>query len=243
MIAASEEAANRAAAAYIASNIASSAATRRMARSLSSPHFPGAIFAATGTHRVLCAAAPDHTQWRRLAPLLESCIGKTLSDFPGEVQTQPAQQLLPSLLGGYSPALWCRIRLCGDTNLQMLALDACAQLVDDVIDHADLIAPPPARQSTAQLVALFDQLLEAADYDRAGQILQSLYAGNHLDAANSRFLQLRWLVAQGEGKLEQARLLAQQLYGIDVPREVRAAMSKLLGPGASDLKKGSDKSA
>jgi hypothetical protein len=206
---------------YAKSNVVGSEALQSVATSLISADFPGALFAFDLHVNEICAAAPDWRQWYRLAPLLEATIGHTLSDFPKQAETTSAPARLTALLGGFSPALWCRIRLADDIRLKQLAIDACTHLVVEFTAHADLVAPPKPHLNVGQLMALFERALDRGDFERAGNALSEMQVGNHLDAANSRFLRLRWLHAQGESRRCEAQQLAGQIRGLAVPREVR----------------------
>lgn len=212
---------------YANSNVVGSEALRSVAISLISTDFPGAIFALDVHVNEICAAAPDWRQWYRLAPLLEACIGHTLSDFPKSAETTSVPTRLTALLGGFSPALWCRIRLTEDIRLKQLAIEACKHLVAEFTAHADLVTPPKPLLNVAQLIARFERALDCSDFERASNALSEMQAGNHLDAANARFLRLRWLHAQGESRCCEARQLAEQIQDLTVPREVRKLLDVL----------------
>lgn len=228
MIEATKEKSIVAATAYEASGIATSDAAKRVARSITSPAVPGAIFPVDAEERTLCACASSLSDWNRLVPLLDARIGKTLSDFPTAVQIETSEPLLDQLLGGASPLLWCWIRLPHDKVLQSLALAACAQLVDDVIANAEIVEPPLQKRSPGQLMAALERLLATGDFAGASEAFEVLRDSRSLDAANIRFLELRLLVAQGEGKLLQAKNIANLLKDMDVPHEVKQAINLLL---------------
>lgn len=221
MIADSAETSRQIALDYAKSNVVVSEELRSVATSLISVDFPGALFAFDARVNEICAAAPDRRQWYRLAPLLEAAIGHTLSDFPKPAETISAPARLTALLGGFSPALWCRIRLANDIRLKQLAIDACKNLVVEFTGHADLVTPPKPLLNVGQLMNLFERALDCDDFERAGNAISEMQVGNHLDAANVRFLRLRWLHAQGESRRFEAQQLASQIRGLTVPSEVR----------------------
>lgn len=231
MISTSEHESLLAAEAYAASGLATTAPLQRIASSLAAPGFPGAIFALDATGQNLCAAAPDWRQWQRLAPLLEACIGHTLSDFPSQAISTSAPERFTTLLGGFLPALRCRIRLSPSSDLRSLALRACEQLVQDVGTHVALIAPPVAVPGVGALLSMFESAMGSMDFERADQLLLRLRENNHLDAANVRFLRLRILAGQGEARRVETLQLAQQLHGLSVPAEVQQLLSKLGSDG------------
>lgn len=227
MIADSEATSRQIALDYAKSNVVGSEASRSVATSLISADFPGAVFAFDARVNEICAAAPGWRQWYRLAPLLEAAIGYTLSDFPKPAETTSAPARLTALLGGYSPALWCRIRLSDDIRLKQLAVDACKYLVVELTAHADLVTPAKPVLSVGQLMALFERALDCDDFGRADSALREMQERNHLDGANARFLRLRWLHAQGESRRGEAQQLAAQIRGLVVPREVRKLLDYL----------------
>ncbi len=227
MIEATKEKSIVAATAYETAGIATSDAAKRVARSISSPAVPGAIFVVDADERTLCACASSLSDWNRLVPLLDARIGKTLSDFPRAIQIETAEPLLAKILGGVSPLLWCWIRMPPDKVLQSLALDACAQLVDDVIANAEIVEPPLQKRSPGQLMAALERLLTAGDFAGASEAFEVLRSSRSLDAANIRFLELRLLVAQGSEKLNEAISLANSLRGLNVPTEVKKTIHSL----------------
>lgn len=229
MIATTDDLSRQAAAAYAASEVAGCAALQAIAASLALPDFPGAIFAVHGSGGVLCVAAPDWRHWRRLAPLLTARIGLTLSNFPSPVQEATPSARLTALLGGFTPRLWCRVDLAEDGDLRALAIEACGQLVRDVAAHAPLIAPPVTAAGVAELLTTYESALQRGEFDCAGQVLDALQRGHHLDAVNARFLRLRWLDAQGPARRAEALQVAAQLQGLPVPKYVRCLMDRLVG--------------
>ena len=114
-----------------------------------------------------------------------------------------------------------------DKVLQSLALDACAQLVDDVIANAEIVEPPLQKRSPGQLMAALERLLTAGDFAGASEAFEVLRSSRSLDAANIRFLELRLLVAQGSEKLNEAISLANSLRGLNVPTEVKKTIHSL----------------
>ena len=195
-----------------------------IASSIKAAKFPGALVPVGDD--VLFAVAPDHLAWRALAPLLEARIAYQLSDLPHPQGAGDPPAELTALLSGYKPAVWIRVRF--PRKLQRLTITACARLVENVLDHAELMEVPSRQPTSAELLGALEVEMTRNDLAEAERILQRLSTGNYLDGLNVRFLRLRVLEARGDSEAQVRRICAQ-IKGLNLPSRVRSIVDQYGG--------------
>jgi hypothetical protein len=211
---------------YVANMQGASQNLLEIAHSMRDPRFPGALIPADERLDSLFAASSGHLAWRRLAPLLEARIAYELSDLPTFIRSGPAPEALRDRMGGYSPFLWCPIRLAPG-KLRKAAVSACARLVKNLYEDAALLEPPRIRRSVADLLSSFDEAINHDELDNAEALLLELREANAVDGLNLRFLLARLLGARGPEAATRLSTLAEELRGLRLPEHLQRLFERL----------------
>ncbi|MGC1301447.1 MAG: protein DpdD [Caulobacteraceae bacterium] len=169
-----------------------------LARTLSSPRFPGAIFPIRDPSGdlVIYAAAATPAEWRKLQPLLLAFAGPTFTDFEGAAApldpARPVDQIL--LAAGVTEA--ARLRpgpfAQGDT-VTVRALLRLSALLEGAPDLA--IARP---EPTTRLLAALQDALNGGDLAEAWRIHAVLREESRLEAINLVQLEIQILAVAGD---------------------------------------------
>ncbi|MDE2715755.1 MAG: protein DpdD [Chloroflexota bacterium] len=154
--------------------------------------FPGAIIPAVMNRELhYYAVAPTHAQQQRLLALLRASVGRTITDFSGELVYFDAAYELEALLTEHGYPSGFRFSNRSDARRGRYALTALARLRHLVNQSGSLTANQP--RTTGQELRRFEMSLVAYDKRGAEQAIQFLQSNMRLDAVNLGAMSVRLL--------------------------------------------------
>jgi hypothetical protein len=194
------------------------------------PLFHGAIlpYFDKDKHRTTYYAVSDTgEEWRRLVPLLSACIGKTLTDFTGQVKSQPTSDsvIMALIQRGFFavvPFYVYQPRLHGETVLQKLL--QLYQILQEKKRHLSRTMP----HSPTQVLFEFRMALSVGDRQLAASAIGYLANSMRIDALNRYFLQVQYHANFQEWSALYKQPFFHDLCLIRRPPAVTAALAETL---------------
>ena len=152
--------------------------------------FPGAVIPAVMNRELhYYAVAPTLAQQQRLLALLRASVGRTITDFSGELVHFDAGYGLEALLTEHGYPSGFRFSNGSDAIRGRYALTALARLRHLVDQSGSITANQP--RTTGQELRWFEMSLVAYDKRGAEQTIQSLKSNMRLDAVNLGAMSVR----------------------------------------------------
>ena len=152
--------------------------------------FPGAIIPSVMNRELhYYAAAPTQAQQQRLLALLRASVGRTITDFSGELVHFDAGYGLEALLTEHGYPSGFRFSNRSDAKRGRYALTALARLRHLVDQSGSITANQP--RTTGQERRRFEMSLVAYDQRGAEQAIQFLRSNMRLDAVNLGAMSVR----------------------------------------------------
>ena len=152
--------------------------------------FPGAIIPAVMNRELhYYAVAPTLAQQQRLSTILRASVGRTITDFSGELVHFDAGYGLEALLTEHGYPSGFRFSNGSDAIRGRYALTSLARLRHLVDQSGSITANQP--RTTGQELRRFEMALVAYDKGGAEQTIQSLRSNMRLDAVNLGAMSVR----------------------------------------------------